>query len=196
MMTASLLLSLLACAPSEAPATDSGVGEVPLPIETDGPASPPALDTGPVEVLPMDGFSFVDDHLAGMPRPWGDDFAFLADEQIALLVGLRLDPVDDADLVAHGLDYLHLPIEDFHAPTLEQQEAFVAAVRERLASGQRVGVHCTAGLGRTGTMLATWFVAEGMSPADAIDHVRQLRPGSIETDEQEQAVARFGAATR
>ena len=137
MTVASLLLVLFACAPPEAPAADSGVGEVPLPAETHGPGSPLELDTGPVEVLPMDGFSFVDDQLAGMPRPWGDDFAFLADEQITLLVGLRLDPVDEADLSAHGLDYLHLPIEDFHAPTLEQQQAFVAAARERMAAGQR-----------------------------------------------------------
>jgi atypical dual specificity phosphatase len=131
-----------------------------------------------------------------MPRPYRDDFAFLAEQQIALLVGLRLTPESDEVLQEHGLEYLHLPIEDFHPPTHEQQVAFVQAVEQRLSAGEKVGVHCTAGLGRTGTMLATWFVHQGMGPHEAIAHVRSERPGSIETVEQEEAVVRFADATR
>ncbi|NXG55965.1 DUS23 phosphatase, partial [Hemiprocne comata] len=48
------------------------------------------------------------------------------------------------------------------------------------------------GHGRTGTMLACYLVkAEKMSAGDAIREIRQLRPGSIETREQEDAVIQF-----
>ncbi|NXE30961.1 DUS23 phosphatase, partial [Ardeotis kori] len=48
------------------------------------------------------------------------------------------------------------------------------------------------GHGRTGTMLACYLAkAREMSGGDAIREIRRLRPGSIETQEQEQAVMRF-----
>jgi atypical dual specificity phosphatase len=52
-----------------------------------------------------------------------------------------------------------------------------------------VNVHCRAGKGRTGTVLAAYFVSKGMSAAEALQRVRELRPGSIETPEQEHAIA-------
>jgi atypical dual specificity phosphatase len=49
-------------------------------------------------------------------------------------------------------------------------------------------------MGRTGTVLAAYFVARGLPPREAVEKVRDLRPGSVETIEQERAVERF--ATR
>src|SRR5438132_892050 len=39
-------------------------------------------------------------------------------------------------------------------------------------------------------------LAEGVSPRDAIETVRALRPGSVETPEQEEAVLRYARSTR
>ncbi|NXK70537.1 DUS23 phosphatase, partial [Sylvietta virens] len=48
------------------------------------------------------------------------------------------------------------------------------------------------GHGRTGTLLACYLCKERhLAGADAIREIRRLRPGSIETAEQEQAVIRF-----
>ncbi|NXU58706.1 DUS23 phosphatase, partial [Turnix velox] len=48
------------------------------------------------------------------------------------------------------------------------------------------------GHGRTGTMLACYLAKEKkLSGHDAIREIRRLRPGSIETREQEEAVIRF-----
>jgi atypical dual specificity phosphatase len=139
----------------------------------------------------MMGFSFVDELLAGLPQPREQDLPFLVEQQIAVLVSLTIAPPDPAAVRAAGLHPVHLPIEDFRPPTWEQQQAFVQTVAEAQRRGQRVAVHCAAGLGRTGTLLATWLVAQGLPPAQAIAQIRQLRPGSIETPEQEAAVHGF-----
>lgn len=110
------------------------------------------------------------------------------------LVSLTEEPPDAAVLSDHGIEQLHLPVVDFTPPTREQMTAFVAAVREGNAAGRAVGVHCTAGLGRSGTMLAAYFIAGGMSAEQAVAHVRDLRPESIETETQEAALRRFAGA--
>lgn len=58
-------------------------------------------------------------------------------------------------------------------------------------------MHCTLGFGRTGTMLACYLVKErGLCAGDAIAEIRRLRPGSIETYEQEKAVFQFYQRTK
>jgi protein tyrosine phosphatase len=57
---------------------------------------------------------------------------------------------------------------------------------------QPVGVHCRMGQGRTGVMSACFLVHfYDQSPEQAITNVRLLRPGSVETYEQEKAVVRY-----
>lgn len=64
-------------------------------------------------------------------------------------------------------------------------------------SSQAVGVHCALGFGRTGTMLACYLVKErGLAAGDAVAEIRRLRPGSIETYEQEKAVFQFYQRTK
>lgn len=162
----------------------------------DDPATEePAMDT---DVIPASaGFSWiVPGELAAMPVPGRDrqldqDAAFLEQEGIRVLVSLTEEPPDSETLSSHSIKQAHLPIQDYAPPTLEQMNEFAALVQQEAAAGKPVGVHCTAGLGRSGTMAAAYLVSTGASADDAITIIRELRPGSIETAAQEDAIRLF-----
>ncbi|MBN1423982.1 dual specificity protein phosphatase family protein [Candidatus Fermentibacteria bacterium] len=93
----------------------------------------------------------------------------------------------------NGLRWLHLPIEDFAAPSMVQVAEAVGFISEEARRGNAVAVHCGAGLGRTGTIIACYLVATGMPPEVAIARVRAARPGSIETAAQEERVRGYAS---
>jgi atypical dual specificity phosphatase len=86
---------------------------------------------------------------------------------------------------------VHVPVEDMEAPTQEQLDRCTSAIKRAHEHKMAVAVHCTAGLGRTGVVLACYFVDNGLSAKNAVARVRRMRPGSIETDEQALAVEEF-----
>lgn len=135
--------------------------------------------------------------LAAMSRP-GDtaELSWLRRKGIELIISLTEDPLRRDWLGEAGLLGLHVPVIDMTAPSLDQIVECLSAIRKAQGRNMGVAVHCHAGLGRTGTILACYFVERGMAADDAIEHVRDLRPGSIETDDQERAVSEFARSKK
>ncbi len=139
------------------------------------------------------GFSWVEKPLlAALARPSSlEDLVWLRAQGIEVLVSLTEDRPRRDWTEEAGLLVFHEPLEDMEAPSQEQLERTVSAVLKATAHNMPVAVHCGAGLGRTGVILAAYLVAKGASAQSAVARVRRLRPGSIETDEQAEAVELF-----
>ena len=143
--------------------------------------------------MPLFNFSWlIEGELAGSARPLGAiGLAALNRRGVRALISLTEKPPSAASLRRAGLAGVHLPVADFTAPTLAQIAVAVGAIDDFRARGVPVVVHCVAGRGRTGTILAAYLVSQGATAEAAIDQVRAQRPGSIETPEQEAVVHEY-----
>ena len=139
----------------------------------------------------------IDGEIAGHRGPISEaELEYLKSCRVAALVRLveeHLTRVTSEQVKQVGLEDLHLPVDDFHAPTIEQIELALNFIRDYIAKGKAVGVSCGAGYGRTGTILACYLISKGLSADEAINQVRSKRPGSIEIGEQEKVIRQFEA---
>ncbi|WGM30606.1 ADP-ribosylglycohydrolase family protein [Brevundimonas sp. NIBR11] len=86
------------------------------------------------------------------------------------------------------MNWLHAPIPDVSVPGPEFEAVWKTigeGLRDRLRAGFDVVIHCKGGLGRAGMIAARLMVELGVEPAKAIEDVRRVRPGAIETTAQE-----------
>lgn len=128
--------------------------------------------------------------LAGLPRPGllvdaEEDVAGLFSLGIGALVSLEeTRTVPDELLSRYHIESIWFPITDMAAPTIAAADALCDAIGTRIGKSVPVAVHCRAGLGRTGTVLAAYLIAEGQSALDALEAVRCVQPRFVQSDEQ------------
>lgn len=143
-----------------------------------------------IEIL---NFSFViPKKLAGLAMP---SFSNNIVEEIAFLKAQRISTL----LNLGDMEYLHdeyrllftiidEPVAEFEPPRIQQMKRILSYFYN-LKNGERMGVHCAGGVGRTGTVLACILgSASQMSGQQAINTIRKLRPNSIESESQEQFI--------
>ena len=173
--------------------TGTGTGEA------DAPVSSAEVD----EPRPG-GFHWVIEHaLGGMQRPGllqslEVDLDALTALRCRVLVTLTEGPLEEVEpgiterLGKLGIRLVHFPIPDMEAPEPEDALRLCREVLGWIDQGLATVMHCKAGLGRTGTMLACALVARGESPVQAVDAVRSINPYYIQSDEQLSFIGDFG----
>jgi len=135
----------------------------------------------------------IENEIAGSAFPHlKSDIDFYYSQGIRAIVTLTASKPQFMDRIEQlNINHLHLPIIDFSVPYDKDIYTYLNFIEQNLPKNP-VLVHCYAGIGRTGTMLALYLVwFKNLSGEDAINYVRHIRNPSIETLEQEDLVQSF-----
>ncbi|MEX8193370.1 phosphatase domain-containing putative toxin [Comamonas guangdongensis] len=137
------------------------------------------------------GFAWlVAGRLAGTPWPgvvhdMDGDLRALRRCGVTMLITLTEKDFPQEPLARHGLKNFHLPVYDHEPPTVAQIQMLLARMSALLRRGEVLAVHCLAGLGRTGTVLAAWLVREGLTADEALRRVRLIDAQYVQSRTQE-----------
>ena len=119
----------------------------------------------------------------------------MAARGITACVDLRREHGD----AAHGVALerqLSLPTDDDHTPTLTELQQAADFIGACLREGRGVYIHCANGVGRAPTTAAAYLITTGLSPQQAWDTIRAVRPFIRPTKVQREAIERFATERR
>ena len=149
---------------------------------------------GCLGLMPCPGVR-VEELAAGQKRHLQADMreleAWGANGVLSLVEGheLKMNQVEDLPRLVQeaGMWWKQLPIIDMDIPGQAFEDAWAVEgerIRHALRIGERVAIHCYAGLGRTGMIAARLLVELGMTPGEAIRAVRADNRRRIQTKGQ------------
>ncbi|OCF79040.1 hypothetical protein I204_00984 [Kwoniella mangroviensis CBS 8886] len=102
---------------------------------------------------------------------------------------------------AKPIKNVFIPIPNYYPPSIEQMDIIIQLLNDQ--TNLPLLVHCGGGKGRAGTVIACYLATYGfhhpagdrdhpsMSAKEAITALRKIRPGSLETSQQEAFVAKW-----
>ena len=135
---------------------------------------------------------------SGLPMTYSQ-FFWLIKHGIKTIITVREVPLPSnwftdsiKNIESDNINYLHLSVEDFGAPSIEEIDSTVDYIQRQIDNRKPVMVHCAAGKGRTGTILAAYLLKnENLTAELAIKKIRNLRPGSIQSNIQEMTISMY-----
>ena len=146
---------------------------------------------GKITKKPTNFSWFIEETLAGSGMPTThDELEWVLKQGVKSIVTMTENALPESWV--KDVNYLHVPTTDLTSPDMDKIDTAVDFIHSRINNKEPVMVHCAAGMGRTGTVLACYLVKyQKYSAKDAIEKVRTKRPGSIQSEVQELAIQFF-----
>jgi atypical dual specificity phosphatase len=134
---------------------------------------------------------FINNKLAGSGMPTSHaEIEWVIKTGVKSVVTMTEEPLPESWI--KNIKYLHVPTEDLSAPDMDKINDTVDYIHERIQNNEPTMVHCAAGIGRTGTILACYLIKyHKLSTKEAISRVRKERPGSVQSESQEIAIGLY-----
>jgi atypical dual specificity phosphatase len=155
---------------------------------------------GKVSNKPTNFSWVIDNKLAGSGTPMtSEQYRWLIKNNIKSIVTVREFPLPQKWLIDNEKetiindDYKFVYVKDYGVPSLEVLDNIVDYINIKITKEKKpLVVHCAAGKGRTGTILAAYLLKQdNISSEDAIKKIRSLRPGSIQSKIQEEILHEY-----
>jgi len=144
------------------------------------------------------GFVWIDEGIlagSGYPASKGQ-LIWLREQGINSILTLTERPLSIQWLEGLALEVRHIPMRDHRAPDTASLEEAATFVQDSIKAGHATLVHCLAGEGRTGSVLAAYLIKDrGVTAEEAMRTLRDIKPLFVEK-EQEKAVVEYGLVTR
>lgn len=145
------------------------------------------------KILSKRNFSWViPGKLAGCSLPYSmDDLKDLYGKGVRCLVSLQCGAILPS-CSKIGMDWSYFPVEDFSLPSDDKKfDGLVLDIIDSIMHERPVCVHCRAGIGRTGMVLASVVGRMlGLKGEHAIAYVKRNRD-AIDTEEQAEYVRKY-----
>lgn len=120
------------------------------------------------------------------------DMVALKDQGFQLIVNLEEKPRDKIEI-----ETIHSPIRFGQLPRKYQLKDLLHILRRSEQLHRKTLIHCAAGLGHSAVVAACYMVQHlHMNGYQAIDELRRLRPGAVETKDQEETILVFAEKMR
>ena len=119
---------------------------------------------------------------------------------IKAVVDLREEDVDDAvSLASHGIDFHHIPVKNYHAPSQEELQNGSTWVLSKLENGQpdsKALIHCQEGVGRSVALTCCVLMKQGNTLHESLAIIRKRRWGIALRKAQLNALINFESSLR
>ncbi|KAA8912285.1 hypothetical protein FN846DRAFT_321899 [Sphaerosporella brunnea] len=141
--------------------------------------------------------------LAGMSTPKSaEDINALQTLGVTQVLTLTVEQPLPREWFGLQIENTFIPTKNLFPPTVQQMDRAIRLIVEETERGGATLVHCGGGKGRAGTVLACYIALFGLSspeggtppkmaPRTAMELLRNMRPGSIETEKQEKFVEKY-----
>lgn len=129
-------------------------------------------------VLALNWWDIIDEEVLLGGALMFDDLERLQRLGVGAVVNLCAERPDNLSRLRQTqMHYLWLPVADTHAPTVDQIVQGLAWIEQHVRTGRKVYIHCAAGMGRSVTLLACWYLyTESMNVSQVLTFVKRRRP--------------------